>query len=40
MPHYEVKLSIIIEADDVKDAIDTVENLEGRDFDIDSIEEN
>lgn len=40
MPYYEVKLSILIEADDVKDAIDAVESLEGSDFDIDSIEEN
>ena len=40
MPCYEVKLSIFIEADSVKDAIEIVESFEGSDFDIDSIEEN
>ena len=40
MPFYEVKLSIFIEANSIKDAIKAVESLEGIDFDIDSIEEN
>lgn len=40
MTYYEVKLSIIIEADSVEHAVEIVKSFEGSDFDIDSIEEN
>ena len=39
MPCYEVKLSIVVEAESVNDAIEIIESFEGSDFDIESLEE-